>query len=107
VTGNWGCDLCGKRWSGLAIAHCSGCCWTFNNSTALDAHQPRGRCVDPRTAPQPAKTNRGAVKPLFLINDGVASLFAEAPPRVRQDALVKAAKTWEQLECIEWFEEAS
>jgi hypothetical protein len=95
----------------MAVCHCTSCCWTFNNSTAFDAHQPGGRCVDPRTAPQPAKTNRGAVKPLFLVNGegdkSVASLFSEATPRVRQDALVKAARTWQQLECIEWFEEAS
>jgi hypothetical protein len=37
----------------------------------------------------------------------VASLFAEATPRVRQDAVVKKAKGWEQLEGVEWFATAA
>jgi hypothetical protein len=52
------CAACGRRWTGRAPCHCSGCHQTFTGITAFDMHRTgshvTGRwCADPGTVVSP------------------------------------------------------
>jgi hypothetical protein len=55
----WSCN-CGRRWAGMAQAHCSsGCHAHFGSVRAFDRHRAGGQCNDPATM----RTKDG--KPVF------------------------------------------
>jgi hypothetical protein len=43
---NAGCN-CGRRWTGLAQAHCMSCHEHFSSVTGFDKHRSTGRCTPP------------------------------------------------------------
>lgn len=49
---------CGVRWTGAAVAHCSGCHRTFSAPGLFDKHRSargeRGACLDPGKVRQPS-----------------------------------------------------
>lgn len=56
---------CGRRWTGLAQAHCaSGCHAHFGSVRGFDRHRATGHCADPGTI----ATRAG--KPVFRADDG-------------------------------------
>lgn len=44
------CRTCAARWTGAEAAHCLGCCRTYADTAAYDAHRQRGTCLDPKAA---------------------------------------------------------
>lgn len=38
---------CGTRWVGVALAHCSMCCFTFGSTSTFDSHRSGGECQHP------------------------------------------------------------
>lgn len=43
------CPKCKEIWSGLAIAHCSGCHKTFKSVNAFSKHRVGNECLDPES----------------------------------------------------------
>jgi hypothetical protein len=41
------CRMCREKWSGLAVAHCTGCHQTFKSVAALESHRKASTCLDP------------------------------------------------------------
>jgi hypothetical protein len=41
-----GCN-CGRRWTGLAQAHCMSCHEHFGSVRGFDRHRPKGHCLNP------------------------------------------------------------
>lgn len=43
------CSGCVNTWSGLTLAHCSGCHLTFSRVSAFDKHRREFRCEPPES----------------------------------------------------------
>lgn len=41
------CGKCGRKWMGLAEAHCPTCHRHFSTVSNFDKHRPNGLCVEP------------------------------------------------------------
>jgi hypothetical protein len=112
VTGNWGCNSCDQRWTGLGLCHCKTCHLTFTGYLAFDKHRAQDRCVNVETA-----ISRNG-KPVFEVHHTTlgkrVALWNAPDSKARNAERVaklkgeeKKAKFGEQLVGLDWFGESA
>lgn len=78
--------LCGRRWRGLAQAHCPTCHAHFSSVSGFDRHRSTGRCADPATITDPH--GRPHFKP---VDSDWGRMWVRDDPRPHPQAAMRGA----------------